>query len=63
MGQAGETLLVLVDEKLGPVDEALVNLLESLGIVGRELDALPPAAWLRQGQQVLNSDKIVCWEW
>lgn len=47
MGQAGETLLVLVDEKLGPVDEALVNLLESLGIVGRELDALPPAAWLR----------------
>lgn len=50
MGKTSKTLLVLVDEKFGPVDEALVDLLKGLGVVGRKLDALPPAVRLQCGQ-------------
>ncbi|CRK35609.1 hypothetical protein BN1708_001254 [Verticillium longisporum] len=39
--QARQALLALVDYKVGPVDEPLVNLLERLGVVGRQLDLLP----------------------
>lgn len=37
----GETLLALVGDEVGPVDELLVDLLKGLGVVVGKLDALP----------------------
>lgn len=44
MCQAGETLLALVGQELGPVNQALVDLLEGFGVVGGQADSLPPFA-------------------
>lgn len=45
MCQSGETLLALVDQELWPVDQALVDLLKGLGVVLRQLYALPELGW------------------
>lgn len=51
--QAGESLLALVDQELGPVDESLVDLLQGLGVVIRQLDALP-----HLGRQMRSLDSL-----
>jgi hypothetical protein len=42
-----------VRDKVGPVDELLVNLLEGLGVVVRKLDALPEV-----GRRVRALDRL-----
>ena len=41
MGKAREALFAFVDKEGGPVDEAGVDLGESLGVILGEFDALP----------------------
>ena len=44
MSQTCETLLVLVDQKFGPVLETIVDLFKSFGVVAAETNLLPPFA-------------------